>query len=94
MTAETYPASCRHFHIKQSDTAGRARMAVQGRCTIFGFPITGFLHFFCNFAVPFTKSGQQMTVTDTAINATIAYVQNYAFKENWKSTAGYDQSLI
>lgn len=37
-----------------------------------------------------------MIVTDTAINATIAYVQNYAFKENWKSTAGYSrtQSLI
>lgn len=46
MTAEAYPASCRHFYIKQSDTACRARMAVQGRCTIFGFPITGFLHFF------------------------------------------------
>ncbi len=29
-----------------------------------------------------------MIVIDTAINASAAYVQNYAFKENWKSTAG------
>lgn len=29
-----------------------------------------------------------MIVTDTAINAIIAYVQSYTFKENWKSTAG------
>lgn len=37
-----------------------------------------------------------MIVIDTAINATRAYIQNYAFKENWKSTAGYSraQSLI
>gem|GEM_PF-2367342 len=37
-----------------------------------------------------------MIVTATTINATKAYVQNYAFKENWKSTAGYTrtQNLI
>ena len=37
-----------------------------------------------------------MIAKDTAINTTMAYVQNYAIKENWKSTAGYGrtQSLI
>lgn len=29
-----------------------------------------------------------MSIKDIAINAAIAYVQNYAFKEKWKSTAG------
>lgn len=44
--------------------------------------------FLRNFAVPFTKSGELMTLRNTAISATVAHVQNYAFKENWKSTAG------
>lgn len=38
--------------------------------------------FFCNFAVPFTKSGVLMTE-----NLTHKRVLNYSFKENWKSTA-------
>lgn len=51
-----------------------------------------FCEFFCNFAVPFTKSGKEMIVAITTVDTSIAYVQNYAFKENWKSTAGYSLS--
>lgn len=29
-----------------------------------------------------------MTVKDIVRGALVAHVQNYAFKENWKSTAG------
>jgi len=36
-----------------------------------------------------------MIVINIAISATIAHVQNYAFKESWKSTAGCaDTDLI
>lgn len=41
---------------------------------------------FCNFAAPFIKSGVDMTVNN--ITKTTAHVQNFACKENWKSTAG------
>ncbi len=58
------------------------------KCTTFDILITDFLRFFANFAMLFTKSGESMIVTDIAINTTIAHVQKYAFKENWKSTAG------
>lgn len=49
--------------------------------------ITGISRFFCNFAVPFTKSGDNMSLFDIVISNSFAHVQNYAFKENWKSTA-------
>lgn len=45
--------------------------------------------FFCNFAVPFTKSGENMSLFSLDLGNTLAHVQNYAFKENWKSTASY-----
>lgn len=52
------------------------------------------LHFFCNFAVPFTKSGEFMTAFYIVIHEPIAHVQNFAFKENWKSTAGETPAQI
>lgn len=30
-----------------------------------------------------------MTIFDIVIRESKSHVQNYAFKENWKSTAGY-----
>ena len=45
--------------------------------------------FFCNFAESFTKSDEHMTIFIIAIHELKSHVQNYAFKENWKSTAGY-----
>ncbi len=36
----------------------------------------------------FIKDGVQMKVTNIEISALAVLVRNYAFKENWKSTAG------
>ncbi len=43
--------------------------------------------FFCNFALSFTKSGLKMRVSNSISSAQLLHSQNYAFKENWKSTA-------
>jgi len=35
-----------------------------------------------------------MIILDIVIRETIAHVQDYAFKENWKSTAGFAAAHI
>jgi len=42
--------------------------------------------FFYNFALPFIKNGSFMTITPSTHRALAAHIQNYSFKESWKST--------
>lgn len=45
-------------------------------------------NFFHNFAAPFRKSDLLMNLSLSLLRCMTVTVVNYAFKENWKSTAG------
>lgn len=48
---------------------------------------------FRNFAPPFRKSGFTMLPENITYNTSI-HIQNFAYKENWKSTAGVIETGI